>query len=236
MQSPRTPGHFVCPLHGWRRQSSHWRCSQTCSCKRDGQNPRNTLYNRYMFLYYSSEMIVGQGTYNSFIPYGPTRWWRGVVGGWGGEEEKPLRPWWWEWWWPLLLPAGAVMFWKLMSVCVALSVQSGIVTRATEDSEELPVLLVPHPNGPKGMKRWRIWKHGRRLRLNLSLSSKRGSGSLSDGFFFNSMDLLSWPADLTFEEHSTHLLKVKVIYLSLWRGTPLHTTKRVPCIYCNPSP
>lgn len=72
----------------------------------------------------------------------------GEAGGGGGEEEPP-RPWWW--WCPLVLPS-VMMVWKLMSVCVALSTQSGMATMATEER----VLLVPlplHINVPEGRRR-----------------------------------------------------------------------------------
>lgn len=112
---------------------------------------------------YSLQYYVGQKqrrhvrTYNSLIPYGPMTSVRGGEAGGGGGEESP-RPWWWWWWWPLVLPR-VVIFWKLMSVCVALSTQSGIETMAPEEMEVLPLPLPLHMNVPEG-RRWHTTELG----------------------------------------------------------------------------
>lgn len=105
-------------------------------------------------------------TYNSLISYGTARWGRGGDGGGGGGEEEPPSPWWW--WWPLLLPRVRV-FWKLMSVCVALSTQSGIATMATEETEELTVPF-PHTNVPEEETQEiqeHRWRSGAEFKLKL---------------------------------------------------------------------
>lgn len=113
--SPRTPAPPAGPLRGWTRPRSSR--TRRRSCRQRGTK-RETFPGPVGHLNEA-------GTYNSSIPSGAVRWGGGGEGG-GGDGERPR----WRWWRRALL--FPTMFWKLMSVCVPLSTQSGADAAATE--------------------------------------------------------------------------------------------------------